>query len=100
MEKSIKKYFPIFALPTLIAFTIGFIIPFVLGVYLSFCNFTTINDAKFVGIDNYKKIFTDPTFIHALWYTALFTIVSVITINVIAFGGSFVMHANTKSFVL
>lgn len=85
MEKSIKKYFPIFALPTLIAFTIGFIIPFVLGVYLSFCNFTTINDAKFVGIDNYKKIFTDPTFIHALWYTALFTIVSVITINVIAF---------------
>ncbi|MDD6812107.1 MAG: sugar ABC transporter permease [Lachnospiraceae bacterium] len=85
MEKSIKKYFPIFALPTLIAFTIGFIIPFALGVYLSFCKFTTINDAKFVGIVNYQKIFTDPTFIHALWYTTLFTIVSVITINVLAF---------------
>ena len=85
MEKSIKKYFPIFALPTLIAFTIGFIIPFGLGIYLSFCNFTTINDAEFIGIDNYLKIFTDPTFIHALWYTALFTVVSVITINVIAF---------------
>lgn len=85
MEKSIKKYFPIFALPTLIAFTIGFIIPFVLGVYLSFCSFTTINDAKFIGISNYLKIFSDETFVHALWYTTLFTIVSVITINVIAF---------------
>ncbi len=96
MEKSIKKYFPIFALPTLIAFTIGFIIPFVLGVYLSFCNFTTINDAKFVGISNYLKIFTDPTFIHALWYTALFTIVSVLTINVLAFAIAMLLTKGIK----
>ncbi|MBO5207777.1 MAG: sugar ABC transporter permease [Lachnospiraceae bacterium] len=96
MEKSIKKYFPIFALPTLIAFTIGFIIPFVLGVYLSFCNFTTINDAKFIGIDNYTKIFTDETFVHALWYTALFTVVSVITINVIAFAIAMLLTKGIK----
>lgn len=85
MEKSIKKYFPIFALPTLVAFTIGFIIPFVMGVYLSFCEFTTVTDAKFVGLKNYAKIFTDSTFSHALWYTVLFTIVSVLAINVLAF---------------
>lgn len=85
MEKSIKKYFPLFALPTLIAFTIGFIIPFIMGVYLSFCEFTTVTDAKFVGISNYLKIFSDDTFIHSLWYTALFTIVSVIAINFFAF---------------
>ena len=42
MEKSIKKYFPVFALPTLVAFTIGFIIPFIMGIYLSFCEFTTV----------------------------------------------------------
>lgn len=85
MQKSIKKYFPIFALPTLVAFTIGFIIPFLLGIYLSFCKFTTVTDAKFVGFSNYLKIFTDKTFGHALWYTALFTIVSVLLINVLAF---------------
>lgn len=85
MQKSIKKYFPIFALPTLPAFTIGFIIPFLLGIYLSFCKFTTVTDAKFVGISNYFKIFSDKTFGHALWYTAVFTIVSVLLINVLAF---------------
>ena len=85
MNKSMKKYFPIFALPTLIAFTIGFIIPFVMGIYLSFCEFTTVNDAKFVGLKNYTKIFTDSTFIHSLWFTVLFTIVTVVAINVLAF---------------
>lgn len=85
MQKSIKKYFPIFALPTFIAFTIGFIVPFIMGIYLSFCKFTTVTDAKFVGFSNYAKIFTDATFVHALWYTALFTIVSVVLINVLAF---------------
>jgi raffinose/stachyose/melibiose transport system permease protein len=85
MEKSIKKYFPVFVLPTLVAFTLFFLIPFLLGIYLSFCNFTTITDAKFIGISNYLKIFQDATFFHALWYTALFTVVSVITINVFAF---------------
>ena len=85
MNKSMKKYFPIFALPTLIAFTIGFIIPFVMGIYLSFCEFTTVNDAKFVGLKNYTKIFTDSTFIHSLWFTVLFTIVTVVSINVLAF---------------
>ena len=85
MQKSLKKYFPIFALPTLVAFTSGFIIPFFMGIYLSFCKFTTVTDAKFVGISNYFKIFTDKTFGHALWYTAIFTVVSVLLINVLAF---------------
>lgn len=85
MEKSIKKYFPIFALPTMVAFTLGFIIPFIMGIYLSFCEFTTITDAKFVGLKNYIRIFSDSTFTHALWFTALFTVVSVLLINVLAF---------------
>lgn len=85
MNKSIKKYFPIFALPTLVAFSIGFIIPFFMGIYLSFCEFTTVNDAKFVGFKNYTRIFTDSTFLHSLWFTVLFTIVTVVVINVLAF---------------
>ena len=83
--KSMKKYSPIFVLPTFAAFTIGFIIPFIMGIYLSFCKFTTVTDAKLVGFSNYLKVFQDPTFVHALWYTALFTVVSVLTINVFAF---------------
>jgi raffinose/stachyose/melibiose transport system permease protein len=85
MEKSIKRYFPVFALPTLVAFAIGFIVPFIMGIYLSFCEFTTVTDAHPVGFKNYIRVFSDATFVHALWYTALFTIVSVITINVFAF---------------
>lgn len=80
-----KKYSPFFVLPTFAAFTIGFIIPFIMGIYLSFCKFTTVTDARLVGFSNYLKVFQDPTFVHALWYTALFTVVSVITINVFAF---------------
>ncbi len=83
--KSMKKYSPIFVLPTFAAFMIGFVIPFIMGIYLSFCKFTTVTDAKLVGFSNYLKVFQDPTFVHSLWYTALFTVVSVITINLFAF---------------
>ena len=90
MEKAIKKYFPIFLLPTMIAFAIGFIVPFVYGIFLSFCKFTTVTDWKWKGLQNYSRIFfvngkLDTTFIHSLWYTALFTVVSVLIINVISF---------------
>ena len=85
MAKAIKRYWPIFVLPTFLAFILGFIAPFIMGIYLSFCKFTTVTDAKFIGFSNYLKIFTDPSFVHALWYTALFTVVSVILINVLAF---------------
>lgn len=85
MEKTMKRYFPIFVLPTLIAFVIAFLVPFILGVYLSFCKFTTVNDATFIGLGNFKKIFEGGDFLHALSFTAVFTIISVITINLFAF---------------
>ena len=53
MEKAIQRYFPIFVLPTMLAFTIGFIAPFLLGVYLSFCKFTTVTDARFIGLPHF-----------------------------------------------
>lgn len=85
MQKSIKRYFPIFVLPTLIAFIIAFLYPFIMGIYLSFTEFTTVKDATWVGISNYKKIFLDQNFINALVFTVKFTIVSVVTINVFGF---------------
>ena len=99
MDKAIKMYFPIFALPTAIAFFIFFVAPFAIGVYLSFCKFTTITDSQFVGFSNYMKIFTDETvfepFVHSLWYTALFAVTSVILINVLAFAVALLL---TKGF--
>jgi len=85
MENAIKKYWPVFLLPTLAAFIIGFIWPFCWGIYLSFHKFITVSKTTFVGIDNYIKVFQDPTFIEAFWFTARFTVVSTIIINVIAF---------------
>ena len=83
MEKAIRKYWPIFVLPTMIAFTIGFLIPFVTGLYLSFCDFTTVSNATFTGLTNYVKAFTDTSsnFVHSLWFTALFAGISTILIN-------------------
>ena len=91
MEKSIRKYFWIFALPTMAAFTIGFIVPFFYGIFLSFCKFTTVTDWSWVGFQNYTRIFVvngivDKTFLHSIWYTALFTVVSVLIINLVSFG--------------
>jgi len=86
MRKSVSKYFPIFVLPTLIAFTLFFVIPFFMGIGLSFTKFTTVLNAKWVGLDNYIKAFTfDNEFINALKFTVLFTIVSIITVNAFAF---------------
>jgi len=101
MEKSIKKYFPIFVLPTMVAFAIGFLIPFVYGIFLSFCKFTTVVDWKWVGLQNYTKIFVvngkvDNTFLHSLWYTALFTVVSVLIINVVAFAIAMLLTKGIK----
>ena len=86
MNKTVKRWFPVFVLPTLIAFLIAFVIPFVLGVVLSFTEFRTVADAKFVGLENYIKAFSDDTlFLDSLWFTVKFAVVSVIGINVIAF---------------
>lgn len=96
MEKAIKKYFPIFVLPTMLAFTIGFIAPFVLGVYLSFCKFTTVTDAKWVGLKNYVKVFSDSTFLHSMGFTVLFTVITVLLINILAFGVAMLLTKGIK----
>ena len=85
MQKAISKYWPVFVLPTLLAFIIGFIWPFIWGIYLSFQRFTTVSKTTFVGFDNYIKAFQDANFTHAFWFTAAFTVVSTVLINVFAF---------------
>ncbi len=83
MERYIKRYWPVFVLPTMLAFAIGFLIPFLMGLYLSFCEFTTLSNAAFVGFQNYVRAFSDAAgdFGHALWFTALFAALSTVLIN-------------------
>ena len=85
MEKALKRWFPIFVAPTLAAFCVGFIWPFIHGLYLSFCQFTTVDNAKFVGVNNYVKALTDTSFIDSFWFTVAFVIVATLIINVTAF---------------
>lgn len=85
MERHNRKYFTIFVLPTLIAFTIAFFIPFLLGIFLSFTEFTTVIDARWVGLRNYIAAFSNKEFTNALWFTVKFTIVSMVTVNIFAF---------------
>ena len=95
MEKSLKKYFPLFALPALICFTVSFLIPMVWGFILSFCEFTNITNASFVGFENYVKAFTiDNYFTSAFWFTLAFAVVTVISINVLAFALALLLTKN------
>ena len=85
IRRPIQRWFPLFILPTFACFIIGFIWPFLQGIYLSLCNFNTPKDAVYVGLQNYQKAFTDPGFANAFWNTAGFAAVSIVLINVIAF---------------
>lgn len=96
MQKGLKKYFWLFALPTLIAFAIAFLVPFVMGIYLSFTKFTTVTNATFVGLDNYKKVFVTSEFTNALIFTTKFVIVSVITVNICAFALAYLLTRKLK----
>lgn len=96
MQKAISKYWPVFVLPTLIAFIIGFIWPFIWGIYLSFQRFTTVSKTTFVGIQNYISVFQDSTFLHAFGFTAAFTVLSTVLINVCAFAIALVLTRGIK----
>lgn len=84
MEKAIKKYWPVFLLPTLCAFVIGFVIPFAQGAYLSLCKFQTVDKATFIGLSNFAQAFADTQFTHSFWLTVRFTVVSTLLINLFA----------------
>lgn len=95
MKKSLGRWGWLFAGPTVAAFLIGFIIPFALGVYLSFTKFRTVTKSTWVGFDNYTKLLGDDVFMHSLWYTAAFAIVTTVIINVVAFAIAYLL---TKAF--
>ena len=74
-RRPIQKWAILFIFPTFLCFCIGFIWPFLQGIYLSFCNFNTPKDAIFQGIANYQKALSDPGFANAFRNTAFFAVI-------------------------
>ena len=96
MEKALKRYAPIFILPTFLAFVIGFIVPFIEGLYLSFCKFTTVDNATWVGLTNYIAAIKDTSFTDSFKFSVMFSVVSILTINVIAFVLALLLTQNLR----
>ncbi len=96
MERNIKRWFPVFVFPTLVAFMLAFLIPFISGLYLSFCEFRTVSDATFVGFRNYITAFSTGEFLNSLWFTIKFAVVAVISINIIAFALALMLTRNIR----
>ena len=94
--RPIRRYCWLFLLPVVAAFAIGFVWPFIHGIYLSICKFTTTSDAKVIGFGNYLKALSDPTFLHSFWYTALFAVVSLVLINILAFAAAYLLTQNIR----
>ena len=95
-KNPIRRWGWLFLGPMAAAFIIGFVWPFIQGIYLSMCQFKTISNAKFIGFSNYVKAITDPSFLHSFWYTALFAIVSLVLINVLAFTVAYFLTQGIK----
>ena len=96
VRRPIQKCFPLFLLPTFIAFCIGFLYPFGKGIFLSFCDFKTTSKLTWSGLNNYMKAFADDSFIHAFWYTAGFALVSLLIINILAFTVAYLLTKGIK----
>lgn len=91
MRKTLVRWGWLFTGPTLLAFLIGFVIPFVLGIYLSFTRFTAVTNSRWVGLANYARLLNDSTFVHSLWYTAAFAVITTVLINVLAFAVAYLL---------
>ena len=96
LARTISRWFPLFMLPTVVAFCIGFVWPFIQGIYLSFCDFMVPKDAEFIGFENYVKAFADEGFRYSFGYTTAFAIVSIVAINVLAFTVAYCLTQNIK----
>ena len=96
IQRAARLWSPLFLGPVVAAFCIGFVWPFIQGIWLSLCRFKLVSDAKFIGFDNYVKAFQDASFTHAFWYTALFAVTSLVIINVLAFLVAYILTQSIK----
>ena len=91
LRAPLRKWGWLFLGPVTAAFVIGFVWPFIQGIYLSLCKFQLISDAELIGFGNFISAFQDKSFMHSFWYSALFAVVSLVFINVLAFAAAYAL---------
>lgn len=93
------KWFLLFTVPLIFIFTIVVLIPFLVGIYYSFFEWDGIgaNPKVFVGLDNFVELWGDNQFLRSMWLTTLFTVLSVITINVIGLAFALLVTSRIQS---
>ena len=96
LRRPIQRCAVIFLVPVVAAFFIGFVWPFLQGLFLSFTSFKTTSNWTWNGIENYIKAFADESFRYSFGYTALYAIVSLVLINVIAFAVAYALTQKIK----
>ena len=96
VQRATRRWGLFFLGPVTAAFIIGFIWPFLQGIWLSLCQFQTTSDAQYVGLGNYIRTFQDASFRYAFGYTALFAVVSLVLINVLAFAVAYALTQGIK----
>ena len=95
-KNPLRRWAWLFLGPVTAAFVIGFVWPFIQGIYLSFCKFKLLRNAQFIGFGNYVTAFKDASFMHSFWYTALFAIVSLLFINILGFAAAYALTQGIK----
>ncbi|WP_270457444.1 carbohydrate ABC transporter permease [Faecalimonas umbilicata] len=75
-----------FGLPATLIWAAVVIIPFLYGIGITFTDWNGLSlDINFIGLKNYKTVFSDPTFLSAFLKTVIYVLFTVIVSNVVGF---------------
>lgn len=97
-EESLTAFF--FILPSLIGFTAFYAAPAVRGLWISFTNWDLLRPAKFIGIENYVKLFQDKEFWNAISVTIYYVLLNIPLQTVLAMIIAVMMYRLTKSMLI
>lgn len=85
----------IFLGPTMLLFTLLFLIPLVSEIFYSFTNWNGIDPTfKFIGLKNYLRTVKDATYWTSFWFTIKFSIFVVVISNLIGFFWAYVLSGD------
>ena len=92
------RIFVYFLFPALGGFALMVIVPFFMGVYYSFTNWSGLNTGRqlFIGLENYVRLFQDFRFFFSFIRTVTYSILNIIAINAVAFGLALVVTQKLK----
>ena len=86
-----------FVAPCVFAFTMVIIIPFFFGLYYSLTDWNGVNNnVNFVGLRNFRNLFSSPDFLFAFLITVGYTAINIVLVNVVSFGLSLIVTSKLR----